>query len=111
MTEAPPPLAPRVLAKPAAAAYCGLTESGFDHWVTTRKLPGPMKGTRRWDKVALDLALDRLSGINRSKPEVETPESLLAKFHADQAAREAAKAARPTLPPITKRRGANRDRT
>ena len=92
MTETTP-LAPRVLMKAQAAAYCSLTESGFEHWVRTRKLPGPLKGTRRWDKVAIDLALDRLSGIDRSKPNVETPEGALARFRVEQAARDAARAA------------------
>lgn len=105
------PLVPRVLTKRGAAAYCSLTDSGFDHWVTTGKLPGPMKGTRRWDKVAIDLALDRLSGIDRSKSLAVTPESTLADWKAKRAAQKAAEAARPTVEPITRQRGANRDRT
>lgn len=65
----PEALAPRILAKPTAAAYCGLTEAGFDDWVKRGLLPKVLKGTRRWDKVAIDLALDRPSGIDRSVAE------------------------------------------
>lgn len=76
--EAAAPLAPRILAKGQAAAYCGLTEPGFDSWVKTGKLPRAMKGTRRWDKVALDLALDRLSGIGDAKSSGAAKPSALA---------------------------------
>ena len=90
-TEAPA-LVPRILAKPQAAAYCGLTESGFDHWVKSGKLPKAMKGTRRWDKVTLDIALDRLSGIDRSAP-VPKPSGLAA-FMEKRDARKRAEAER-----------------
>jgi hypothetical protein len=55
---------PRCLTRRQAAAYCccgGL--STFDRWVRSGKIPGPMPGTHRWDRKALDVALDRLSGL------------------------------------------------
>ena len=55
---------PRVLSK-SDAAYCGVSEKGSDQWVRTGKLPRAMKGTRRWDKVAIDFAIDRMSGVSR----------------------------------------------
>lgn len=53
----------RLLTKPEAAAYCKLTTAAFDNWRTRNLLPGPIPGTRRWDRVALDKALDKASGI------------------------------------------------
>lgn len=79
-TEAALPFPPRILAKAVAAQYCGLTEKGFDEWVKTGKLPRAMKGTRRWDKVALDIALDRLSGVADIKSGQEVKASGLASW-------------------------------
>ena len=61
---------PRLLTRQEAAGYCGLTESGFSSWMARRLVPGPLPGTKRWDRKALDLALDRLSGI---PPETAAP--------------------------------------
>ncbi|KAA2237725.1 helix-turn-helix transcriptional regulator [Salinarimonas soli] len=60
-------LAPRGLTREQAAAYCNLSPSGFDLWVSKGRLPKPIAGTRRWDRAALDRAWDKLSGL--------TPES------------------------------------
>lgn len=65
-----PPLEPRCIPITEAAAYCGLTPSGFRHWVAIGRLPGALPGTRRWDRRAIDVALDRLSGL----PVSGTPE-------------------------------------
>ena len=51
----------RCLSRAAAAHYCGVSKSGFDEWVRRGIVPGP--GTQRWDRKAIDLALDRASGI------------------------------------------------
>ncbi len=59
-------LLPRVLDRTIAAAYCSLTPAGFSAWVRSGRLPGPIPGTRRWDRRALDAALDRLSGLDHS---------------------------------------------
>jgi hypothetical protein len=56
-------IAPRCLAREEAAAYCGLSPEGFDEWVKRGIVPGPLPGTQRWDRRAIDLALDRASGI------------------------------------------------
>ncbi len=66
-----PPLEPRCIPITEAAAYCGLTPSGFRHWVAIGRLPGALPGTRRWDRRAIDVALDRLSGL----PVAGTPET------------------------------------
>jgi predicted DNA-binding transcriptional regulator AlpA len=56
-------IAPRLLTRQQAAAYCGLSVNGFSEWVKTGRLPGPIVGTSRWDLRAIDAALDSLSGI------------------------------------------------
>ena len=54
---------PRLLTREQAAAYCGLSMQGFSQWVKAGRLPGPIKGTARWDLRAIDAALDAASGI------------------------------------------------
>ena len=57
-------IAPRLLTREQAAAYCGLSVHGFSEWVRTGRLPGPIRGTIRWDRKAIDAALDLASGID-----------------------------------------------
>jgi predicted DNA-binding transcriptional regulator AlpA len=58
-------LAPRLLSRQQAAAYCGLSPSAFSNWVRSGKLPPPLPGTTRWDLKAIDFALDALSGLQK----------------------------------------------
>lgn len=46
-----------------AAEYCGLSPSGFQSWRERGLMPGPIPGTHRWDRRAIDVALDKLSGL------------------------------------------------
>ena len=64
-----PAIEPRLLSKTGAAAYCGLTPGGYDAWVKAGRLPGPISGTHRYDKKAIDAALDRLSGLTAAAEE------------------------------------------
>jgi hypothetical protein len=48
---------------PDAAAYLGITGASFAKWVSEGRIPKPLPGTRRWDRKAIDLALDKLSDI------------------------------------------------
>lgn len=75
---------PRVLSKADAAAYCGAGSiSSFDDWVRRQIIPGPIPGTHKWDRNAIDRALDDRSGL---KPDaVEDP------FLAWQRARDGAR--------------------
>lgn len=56
--------APRGLSKRQAAAYVGcVTLAAFDRWRALGIIPPPIPGTNRWDRKALDLALDKASGL------------------------------------------------
>ena len=57
---------PRLLSLGEAARYCGLSVSGFRNWIAKGRLPGPLPGTRRWDRRAIDKALDVASHIEHS---------------------------------------------
>lgn len=65
MTE----IEPRLISREQAAAYCQIALSTFDSWVRRKLLPAAIPGTRRWDRKALDLALDKLSGIEPTPQE------------------------------------------
>ena len=56
-------LIPRGLTRQQAAAYCGISPSAFDRWVSVGIMPRAAPGTHRWDRHALDHAWDRLSGL------------------------------------------------
>lgn len=54
----------RGLSKQEAAEYCGCgTLAAFDAWRAKGIVPGPIPGTTRWDRKALDASLDRASGL------------------------------------------------
>ena len=54
----------RVFSRPEAASYVCASVSYFDKLVRIGTMPQPLgfPGVKRWDKAALDLALDTLSG-------------------------------------------------
>lgn len=68
-----PAIEPRCLTKDEAAAYCGLTASGFAAWCRQGIVPGPIPGTKRWDRKALDAALDKASGLRHAEAEPDDP--------------------------------------
>lgn len=53
----------RLLARKEAAAYCGVSPESFSQWQRKGLVPEPIAGTHRWDRKALDRALDKLSGL------------------------------------------------
>ena len=57
-------IAPRLLTREQAAAYCGVGVTTFTTWVRRGMVPGPVSGTHRWDRKAIDGALDALSRID-----------------------------------------------
>jgi hypothetical protein len=55
---------PRGMSKQQAAAYAGCeTLSAFNDWIRRGIMPGPIPGTHKWDRKAINAALDRLSGL------------------------------------------------
>ena len=62
----------RGLSKQEAAEYVGCgTLAAFDAWRAKGIVPGPIAGTTRWDRKAIDAALDRASGLmSGSAPEL-----------------------------------------
>ena len=57
----------RVLNREEAASYVGVSPGHFETLVSSGTLPGPLPDygrTRRWDRAAIDQALDRASGLS-----------------------------------------------
>ncbi len=53
----------RLVPEKKGAEYLGLDLATFRAWVECGRLPGPVPSTDLYDVKALDLALDRISGI------------------------------------------------
>jgi hypothetical protein len=49
---------PLVLTRPDGAKMCGISVKTFDTWVRKGILPGPMAGTRRWSRRAMERHLE-----------------------------------------------------
>lgn len=59
----------RLLTITQAAEHCGMKPSGFRAAVKRGVFPGPVTGLRRYDKLALDMVLNKLSGIEDDTPD------------------------------------------
>lgn len=59
-----PDITPRLMTKAQAADYCAVTPSRFYQLVKLGTLPGPVPGTTRYDRVAIDRALDKHAGLH-----------------------------------------------
>jgi hypothetical protein len=59
---------PRLMTIDELATYCRLSPSGVRSLIARGLLPQSLPGSRRWDRRAVDAALDRASGI-RAAPE------------------------------------------
>jgi excisionase family DNA binding protein len=73
-----------------AAAYLGISPATFSKWVAAGTIPKPIPNTRRWDRKAIDRALDKASGIVELAVVPETQEVTLADWKAQNEARKAA---------------------
>jgi hypothetical protein len=71
---------PRLLTRKQAAEHCGLTSSGFGTWMRNGWVPRPLPGTRRWDRRALDLAIDVRSGVKLDGISAGPAESVADRF-------------------------------
>lgn len=59
----PPGLLPRGLTREAAAAFVGLSPASFDGARAKGDYPGPTLPGGRYDRILLELAANKLSGI------------------------------------------------
>ena len=60
----------RGMTREEAAVYCGCESmAAFSDWVRRGIVPGPLPGTHRWDRKAIDAALDRASGLETTLQE------------------------------------------
>lgn len=56
--------APRLLSRAELMTYLGgISSSTLARWIDGKRIPGPVAGTTRWDRIAVDAALDRASGL------------------------------------------------
>ncbi len=67
----------RLLSKTEAAEYCGLSPSGFQSWIDRGIMPPSLSSetanTVRWDKTAIDKAIDKMSGLDTKQADNENP--------------------------------------
>ena len=80
--EAEARIQPRGMTRDDAAAYCNLSPAAWDRWVREGRMPPPVPGTHRWDRKAIDLAWDRLSGI--ATTEVDASDAAMAAWRASR---------------------------
>lgn len=57
----------RLISRAEAAKYCGISTSRFSQWVTAGVMPMPIRGTRRWDRIAIERVIDARSALNDNK--------------------------------------------
>lgn len=57
-------ISPRCMTLSEAASYLNYSARTFSRLVRKGMLPGPLPGTQRYDRKALDGCLDRLSGLS-----------------------------------------------
>nr|WP_321459662.1 hypothetical protein [uncultured Cohaesibacter sp.] len=59
-------MTPRLISKQAAADYLSVCVATLDSYIQQGLLPGPVANTRRFDRLAIDRALDKLSNLHSS---------------------------------------------
>lgn len=74
---------PRLLTKSQAANYCALSVRGFARWVKVGRLPGPIAGTTRWDRRAVDAALDEAMNLT-AKEDLDSYDNWKVRHHENQ---------------------------
>jgi hypothetical protein len=75
-------VSPLALTRREAAALCSLTPRGFDAWVRRGIVPGPIPGTKRWSRVALELALGGSPSAQRDNRSIveDDPEEIFRRW-------------------------------
>ena len=57
---------PRLMPRAQVCEYLGgVSVATLNRWVSAGRIPGPIDGTTRWDRLAIDRALDRVSGLEQ----------------------------------------------
>lgn len=69
---------PRLMTKAEAAAYCAVTPSRFYQLVRAGTLPAAVPGTTRYDRIAIDRALDKHAGLETAQEELSPLQKWLA---------------------------------
>jgi len=59
-------MTPRGLTLQQAAEYCGVGASTYRRWVDAGLMPEVLQSTRRYDRLAIDAAWNKMSGIEAS---------------------------------------------
>ncbi|MDF2809476.1 MAG: uncharacterized protein K0S56_507 [Microvirga sp.] len=77
----------RLMTQKQAAAYCGVSAPTFAKWVLVGSMPPALSATRRWDRRAIDVHLDKLSGLG----EAAVPEDDYDRRKRERDARKAAR--------------------
>lgn len=72
MTGAANDNGPRLLSRTEAAAYCGFKPTAFGEHVRSGRLPPAIPGLKKWDRKALDMFLDNVSGLANDNAAEET---------------------------------------
>ncbi|WP_162528427.1 hypothetical protein [Novosphingobium sp. BW1] len=76
----------RLQTKEGICAYLGdISPTTYDKWQSRGLVPGPVRGTNRYDLRAHDLALDRASGLAEPVHAIGRPRSALEEFEAGHA--------------------------
>lgn len=72
------PDAPRLLRKPEVLTMLGVSASTLRRWQESGIVPPPLPGTARWDRLAIERALDRARGV--AEPSAPTLSERAAKW-------------------------------
>jgi len=54
---------PRLMRRLEVMAYLGIGSSTLYRWIDEGRIPGPLPGSERWHRGAVDEALDKWAGI------------------------------------------------
>lgn len=58
-------MTPRGLTLQQAAEYCGVCTSTYRQWVDLGRMPDVIPSTRRYDRLAIDAAWNKMSGLKQ----------------------------------------------
>ena len=91
---------PRLLTMKAAAAYVGVSAPTFAKWVAAGLFPPSVSITKMWDRKAIDVYIDKLSGLESGEPKKEDSFAI---WKRNRDAKKAASEAAQRQAPLTKR--------